>query len=165
MLSDSFRYNTSTCSLRTFILRLAHLNDVSHSVSQIDPPPIAPPRVRGMVSPFVQMLVWFIMFTRGINIPIGHFLMTLRKMTNYKIYLSLLAKPTPWTHRPTTYKEKYKRSMISIPRFWILIMLNACLSSLNVTSGTSSVTMLSMFIGFLVSIPLGTISLARASVA
>ena len=44
-------------------------------------------------------------------------------------------------------------------------MLNACASRLSVASGISSVATLSTFIGLPVSIPLGVISLAGASVS
>ena len=46
-----------------------------------------------------------------------------------------------------------------------LTWLNACSSGLSVVSGISSVAMLSTFIVFPVSIPLSTVSLARASVS
>ena len=52
MLSNSFQYNSSMRSLGAFVLRPIPLNDVScsHSGSQVDPPPIAPPKVNGVVS-------------------------------------------------------------------------------------------------------------------
>ena len=55
MFSNSFRYNTSTCSLRTFVITLVPPNDVScsQSGSQEDPP-IAPPGVRGIVLPVLS---------------------------------------------------------------------------------------------------------------
>ena len=56
MLSDSVQCNASTCSLRTFVIRLVLPNDVSCfcSGSRNDPSPIpgyAPPGVRGIFSP------------------------------------------------------------------------------------------------------------------
>ena len=44
-------------------------------------------------------------------------------------------------------------------------MLNACASGLSVATGISSVATLSTFIGLPVSIPLGAVSLAGASVS
>ena len=40
MLSDSFQYNASACSLRTFVIRLVPPNNVSpsRSGSKVDPP-------------------------------------------------------------------------------------------------------------------------------
>ena len=59
------------------------------------------------------------------------------------------------------YKKKYKKYTKIVHR---LTWLNACSSSLSVATGISSVATLSTFIGPPVSIPLGAISLARASV-
>ena len=59
------------------------------------------------------------------------------------------------------YKKKYKKyTKISNRLTW----LNACSSSLSVATGISSVATLSTFIGLPVSIPLGAVSLAGASV-
>ena len=46
-----------------------------------------------------------------------------------------------------------------------LVWLNACSSGLSVTTGISSVETLSTFVGLAVSIPLGAVSLAGASVS
>ena len=58
------------------------------------------------------------------------------------------------------YKKKYKKYTKILDR---LTWLNACSSSLSVASGISSVATLSTFISLPVSIPLGVISLAGAS--
>ena len=50
MVSDSFQYNPSTCTLRIFSLILIPPNDVSSSDSKVDPPP-TPPGLREIVSP------------------------------------------------------------------------------------------------------------------
>ena len=42
--------------------------------------------------------------------------------------------------------------------------LNVCSSGLSIATGISSVEMLSMFIGLLISIPLGVVSLAGVSI-
>ena len=60
------------------------------------------------------------------------------------------------------YKEKYKKYTKILDR---LVELNACTSGLSVATGISSVATLSTFIGLPVSIPLGAVSLARASVS
>ena len=46
-----------------------------------------------------------------------------------------------------------------------LVWLNACSSGLSVATGTSSVAILSTFVGLPVNIPLGAVSLAGASVS
>ena len=58
-------------------------------------------------------------------------------------------------------KKYSKYSKILCPFVW----LNACLSSLSVATGISGVATLSTFIGLPMSIPLGAISLAGASVS
>ena len=60
------------------------------------------------------------------------------------------------------YKEKYEKYPKTLNR---LVTLNACPSGLSVASGISSVATMSTFIGLPVSIPLGEISLAGASVS
>ena len=60
-----------------------------------------------------------------------------------------------------TYKKKYSKYSKTLNR---LVWLKACSSSLSVVSGILSVAMLSMFVGSPVSIPLGAVSLAGASV-
>ena len=60
------------------------------------------------------------------------------------------------------YKKKHKKYFKTLDQ---LMWLNACLSSLSVASGISSVAMLSMLIGLSVSIPLGAVSLAGASIS
>ena len=59
-------------------------------------------------------------------------------------------------------KEKYKKYTKTLN---CLVTLNACASGLSVASGISSVATLSTFIGLPVSIPLGAISLAGASLS
>ena len=59
------------------------------------------------------------------------------------------------------YKKKYKKYTKILDR---LTWLNACSSSLSIATGISSVATLSTFISLPVSIPLGAISLAGASV-
>ena len=60
------------------------------------------------------------------------------------------------------YKKKHEKYSKTLDQ---LTWLNACLSGLSIASGISSVVTLSMFIGLPVSIPLGAVSLARASVS
>ena len=60
------------------------------------------------------------------------------------------------------FKKKYKKYTKILDR---LTRLNACSSRLSVATGISSVVILSTFIGFPVSIPLGALSLAGASVS
>ena len=60
------------------------------------------------------------------------------------------------------YKKKYSKFSKILDR---LIWLNTSSSSLSVASGISSVVTLSTFIGLPVSIPLGAVSLAGASVS
>ena len=60
------------------------------------------------------------------------------------------------------YEKKSRKYFKILDR---LTWLNACLSSLSVASGISSATTLSTFIGLPMSIPLGAISLAGASVS
>ena len=60
------------------------------------------------------------------------------------------------------YKKKYKKYTKTLNH---LVATNACSSELSVATGISSVVTLSTFIGFPVSIPLGAISLAGASVS
>ena len=60
------------------------------------------------------------------------------------------------------YEKKYKKYTKTLNR---LVALNACSSGLSVATGISCVATLSTFIGLPVSIPLGVISLAGASVS
>ena len=60
------------------------------------------------------------------------------------------------------YKEKYKKYTKTLNR---LVATVACSSGLSVATGISSVATLSTFIGFPVSIPLGALSLAGASIS
>ena len=60
------------------------------------------------------------------------------------------------------HKKKYKKYTAILDR---LTWLNACSSGLTVATGISSVATLSTFIGLPVSIPLGVVSLAGASVS
>ena len=60
------------------------------------------------------------------------------------------------------YKKKYEKYTKILNR---LVWLNACSSGISVASGISSVATLSTFIGLPVSIPLGAISLAGASLS
>ena len=60
------------------------------------------------------------------------------------------------------YKKKYKKYTKMLDR---LMWLNTCSSSLSIATGISSVVTLSTFIGLPVSIPLGAISLAGASLS
>ena len=59
-------------------------------------------------------------------------------------------------------KKKHEKYSETLSR---LTWLNGCLNGLNVASGILSVATLSMFIGFPVSIPLGAVFLAGASVS
>ena len=60
------------------------------------------------------------------------------------------------------YAKKYSKYSRILDR---LAWLNACSSGLSVASGMSSVATLSTFIGLPISIPLGAVSLAGASVS
>ena len=60
------------------------------------------------------------------------------------------------------YAKKYSKYSKILNR---LVWLNACSSSISICTGISSVATLSTFIGLPVSIPLGAISLAGASVS
>ena len=60
------------------------------------------------------------------------------------------------------YNKKHKKYSKTLDR---LIWPNACSNCLSITSGTSSVATLSMFIGLPVSIPLGAVSLAGVSIS
>ena len=60
------------------------------------------------------------------------------------------------------YKKKYKKYTKILDR---LVWLNACSSRISAASGISSVATLSTFISLPVSIPLGAISLAGASIS
>ena len=80
-----------------------------------------------------------------------------------------------WIHRLTAYtwskkllrlKERYEKKHEKYSKALDrLTWLSACLSGLCVTSGISSVAMLSMFIGLPMSIPLSTVSLPGVSVS
>ena len=60
------------------------------------------------------------------------------------------------------YKKKYEKYTKILDR---LTWLNACSSGISVATGISSVATLATFIGLPVSIPLGEVSLAGASVS
>ena len=60
------------------------------------------------------------------------------------------------------YKKKCKKYTAILDH---LVELNACASGLSIVTGISSVATLSTFIGLPVSIPLGVVSLAGASVS
>ena len=60
------------------------------------------------------------------------------------------------------YKKKYKKYTKILDQ---LTWLNACSSSLSIATGLSSVSTLSTFISLPVSIPLGAVSLAGASLS
>ena len=60
------------------------------------------------------------------------------------------------------YKKKYKIYTKTLDR---LMWLNTCSSSLSIATGISHVATLSTFIGLPVSIPLGAVSLAGASLS
>ena len=96
-------------------------------------------------------------------------------MTSYNIYPSAPENPQIDYHLSMfqnkqqelskleeRYKKKYEKYTKTLNH---LVMLNACSSGLSVASGISSVAALSTFIGLPVSIPLGVISLAGASVS
>ena len=99
------------------------------------------------------------------------FIALLKKMTSYNIYptvpsapedphLSMIqSKRQGLLKLEERYNKKYKRYTNR------LTWLNACSSGISVATGISSVETLSTFIGFPVSIPLGGISLAGASVS
>ena len=101
-------------------------------------------------------------------------------MTNYKLYLNILAEfSTPMDLKTyclhmvprkqqellkleERYKRKHKKYSKTLNQ---LMWQNACSSSLSIASGISSVVMLTTFVGLLVSILLGAISLAGASIS
>ena len=95
-------------------------------------------------------------------------------MTSYNIYPSTPEDPQVTYHLSTIqnkqqgllklevrYKKKYKKYTKILDR---LTWLNTCSNNLSVATGISSMATLSTFIGLLVSVPLGAISLAGASV-
>ena len=101
-------------------------------------------------------------------------------MTSYKLYPDLSTEPSasldPQSYNlniiqskqerllelEERYNKKYKKYAKILNR---LTWLNACSSSLIVATGIPSVETLSMFISLPVSIPLGVVSLAGASVS
>ena len=95
-------------------------------------------------------------------------------MTSYNIYPTVSSAPEAYhlnviqskrqglLKLEERYKKKYKKySKILDPLAW----LNACSSGLTVATGISSVATLSTLISLPLSIPLGTVSLAGASVS
>ena len=101
-------------------------------------------------------------------------------MKNYKLYPTLQTEPStpmdPQAYSPNMvqgkqqellrlekrYMEKYKKYSEILDR---LMWLNTCLSGLSMASEISSVATLSTFIGLLLSIPLGAVSLGGMSVS
>ena len=63
------------------------------------------------------------------------------------------------------YKNKHEKYSKTLNQLHQLMWLNACSSGLSIASGILSVATLSTFIGLPVSIPLGVVSLAGASVS
>ena len=95
MLLDSLRYNSSMCSFRTSVLRLIPPNDISRSQVGPSSNPPTSPGVKGMVPlQFCPLAFCFILITNRIDIYVSHFLMPLRKMTNYNTYPSLPIEPS-----------------------------------------------------------------------
>ena len=97
-------------------------------------------------------------------------------MMSYKLYPDLSKEPLALFYHlnvvqskqegllklEVRYKKKYSKYAKTLDR---LVWLNSCSSGLSVACGISSVVTLSTFIDLPVSIPLGAISLARASVS
>ena len=118
------------------------------------------------------------MFSKWIDINICHFYLFTEKMTSYNIYSPIASAPEvpqdayhlgvikskrqELSKLEKRYKgehEKYTKTLNH------LVTLNTCASGLSIATGISSVATLSTFISLRVSIPLGTISLAGASVS
>ena len=95
-------------------------------------------------------------------------------MTSYNIYPTTPENPQVAYHLNTIenkqqgllkLEERYKKKYKKYAKIWDrLTWLNACSSSLSIATGISRVATLSTFIGLPVSIPLGAISLAGASI-
>ena len=87
-------------------------------------------------------------------------------MMNCNLYTTLPIEPLdpPQSYHLKSGPREVKRVAQAGKTLDRLTRLNACSSALRTASRIASVVMLSTFIGFTVSIPLGTVSLAGASV-
>ena len=91
-LPDSLLYKLLTKLFKVSYLRVLKdfpLNDVSHSGSQVDPPP-GPTGGRGI---FRQLALQFYHAPKWIDINVCHFLIHLIKMTSYNTYPVLPSAP------------------------------------------------------------------------